>query len=626
MGFIAGEIRFDGVRPAAKALEQCIAGIADSKDGVTVAGSRQGDGLVACAARGLQGSAAVVADPDTGIMVAADATFYQAVTPARPRANSVAEEVLQAYLAWGTDCPDRVDGDFSFVIWDAGRQRVFAATDPAGVRPLYFAFVPGVHFSFASDAWKLAQMIGQDTRIPESRLVEQLVNPLEVLENWSPLVSGTRWLEAGHSIVVESRKLTTRKYWTPGARAPGLAREDASGWIDGLRSHFEEAVRKRVAQSRRPGVLLSGGLDSSSVLGVAAGLPRAAAIDTFSLIDSASLCCPETRAINVMNAAVSTRPHLIDSASAEADAEQVRPYLWQSPRYLAGRGALVHLSFARARQLGVDSVMDGLDADALFSHGGMGAWAAEGRWRELRGNARKFKRLSNGFPHPYMTMPRAIASLTIPSSLRGALTLLRARKGLQDNLHASLLAKDAIDKWHIRARYGDFLGLMHDYRKNIANRPQRSGMDNPVVLDGIRRMGARAAQHGLQLMHPFLDRELMDFCAWIPPFLLMKNGRTKWAMRKAMNRYLPHEIAWRADKTHIGTRFDRVVLQPVFERFVRDLPLGNAAVSGYVDHARVLALAERWKAGGVADVAQLNEILLLEYWLQHNQDKVLWGS
>ena len=124
----------------------------------------------------------------------------------------------------------------------------------------------------------------------------------------------------------------------------------------------------------------------------------------------------------------------------------------------------------------------------------------------------------------------------------------------------------------------------------------------------------------------FMKRKCFhDFCAWIPQHLRMKNGRTKWIMRKAMNRYLPHAVAWRADKHHIGANFDRVVLQPVLDRFELDLAAGNAKVQTYIDKERVLAMAARWRAGDIAAVCGLTELLLLEHWLQHNSDKVRWG-
>ena len=118
----------------------------------------------------------------------------------------------------------------------------------------------------------------------------------------------------------------------------------------------------------------------------------------------------------------------------------------------------------------------------------------------------------------------------------------------------------------------------------------------------------------------------MDFCAWIPPFIRMRNGRTKWVMRKAVNAYLPHSVTWRSDKTHIGARFDRIVLQPILDQLEPALRRGTAEVQAYVDRDSVLGLADRWGQGELGAVLRLTPVLLLEHWLRHNRDKVAWGT
>ena len=561
-------------------------------------------------------------DPESGVQVVADATLFGRYPPGM----TASETLCRSYLAEGAAMLDRLDGDFAFVIWDPRVAQVFAATDPTGVRPLYFAYSQGVHFSFASDPRALGKMLGLDLRIPESRLVEQLVNPLEILENLEPLVPGTRWLTGGHCIQATRERLLVQKYWIPGANNPGLRADDVSGWVDGVKWHFEQAMQKRLVHAGRLGILLSGGLDSSSALGVASYLVAGQELDTFSLVDSETINCPETLAIKRMNASFRTRPHLIDSADCEDSAERARSLILESPRYLSGRAAYMHLSFAFARDSGVRTIMEGTDADTLFSHGGARDWLVEGRWRELRSNVRKSRILSEGYVSPYLKWQYGLASLVVPVSIRQVLATASRFSDWEQPMRDSLLNAHSLKHFRIRGRGQAFDRMMKSHIRETYGRTQRSGMDNPIVLDGVRRMNSRAATHGVQLMHPFMDRALMDFCAWIPSFVRMRNGRKKWVMRKAMTPYLPHNVAWRADKMHIGSRFDRKVLRPVLERMVVDLRRGTAAVQSYVDTQRILKIAERWQAGEIEAVWKLNSLLLLEHWLQHNRDKVLWGS
>ena len=626
MRCIAGQIRWDGAPPGEARMAR------DFGQWSGHAGAPQGHWFAANAGMVASGDLLAPGDPgvhwdaSADVAVVVDGTFYDAADAGDARSPQVAEIVCRSYLAHGDACVESLDGDFAFVVWDRRRQRVLAATDPTGVRPLYFAHAEGTHFSFASDAGLLARMLGQDARIPESRLVEQVIGVLEILENLQPLVPGTHWLEGGHMLVATAKSLSVRRYWTPGAGGPPLPTDsDADAWVEGLQWHFEQAVRKRTRHADRVGVLFSGGLDSSAVLGVAGRVLHGRTVDTYSLIDSGRPECPETLAILRMNAAVPVQPHLIDCAACEVDAAQARALLPASFRFLSGRAAFMQLSFARAAQAGVGVMMDGLDGDTLFSHGGARSWLLAGRWRELRRNARLAARL-RGRPDPGLNWMRSLAGLCAPRPVHGVLQAIRDRLHRQEWIGLSMLNAKTHQRLSIPARFQAFDEMMARYRRQVGSRPQRSGMDNPIVLDSVRRMNARARQHGLQLMHPFMDRALMDFCSWMPSFFRMKDGRTKWAMRKAMEPYLPHDVTWRADKMHIGAMFDRQVLQPVLEQLTADLKAGQAAVQAYADKGRVLALAEEWRKGDISAVCTLTEILLLEHWLQHNRDKVLFDQ
>jgi asparagine synthase (glutamine-hydrolysing) len=413
----------------------------------------------------------------------------------------------------------------------------------------------------------------------------------------------------------------------PGEHALDVPSPNApeKAWVEAFSLHFERAIAKRLSVTTSRGVLFSGGLDSASVLGVSSSLLQSGEVDAFSLIDSSVPSCQETLAITRTLRACAARPHLTDCHSCERDAAEARALLVGMRRFMSGRFAFMALAFSRSGLTGVQTLFDGVDGDSLFSLGGGRDWIVSGRSRELQRNARKRRQLGGFTPAASFHLGYGLLSALAPSVLR---TLARRRCAAQlqmEEIENSFLNRNAIDDFYIPDRCGQLESMLASHQKKAEARPQRSSMDNPIVLDAFRRVNERAREQGIQMMHPFADRALMDFCAWIPQHLRMKNGRTKWIMRKAMNRYLPHAVAWRADKHHIGANFDRVVLQPVLDRFELDLAAGNAKVQTYIDKERVLAMAARWRAGDIAAVCGLTELLLLEHWLQHNSDKVRWG-
>ena len=168
---MAGEVRFDGLP----------AGLGD-KSKLTMPGQwmhRQAGRLV-LDIRHWGGRGRVSVYQDDGLVVVADSRLYSRspLLDASGRAApgpSDAAWIAQGYRQWGEDLPLRLDGDFAFVLVDLGRERVLAATDPVGVRPLFYRHQPGRSFAFSSSEADLADQLGLDARMAESRVLYPLV-------------------------------------------------------------------------------------------------------------------------------------------------------------------------------------------------------------------------------------------------------------------------------------------------------------------------------------------------------------------------------------------------------------------------------------------------------------------
>ena len=566
----------------------------------------------------------VYAHSTDGLLVVAEGRLF--ARGGGEAGKGIAKTIGDLYRRWADDLIQHMDGEFAFVIWDQKRQCVVAAVDALGIRPLYYRHENGASFGFASSPYTLAAMLGLDARVDESRVVEQLVLAMEVVESWNPLVLGISRLEGGHLLVATRENVNTRRYWSPAqASSPGLRDTDIKGWVEGVEWHVREAVQKRMGQCGRMGVLLSGGLDSSVVAALASDMQAEMPLDCYSLIDNSRSSCVETAAINTMRAAFPLELHSIDCSSHEVDALEARALISRSPRFLSGRGAFLHLSFARAASAGVGILMDGIDADSLFAHGSAKEWVARGLWHDLKSNRRKLKRLRPGYSTSYLNPLRGAATIALGPALKPLLKQYRHNASIRWFLRMSLLNESALQRFGIRERLREYQDRMDAYTDRRARRIQRSAMDSPIIEDGVRRMGARAAEHEVRLTHPFMDRQLIEFCAWIPPQLMLKNGRTKWIMRKAANAWLPHSVCWRGDKHDIGFKFDRAVLQPVLDRLEVDLANGAAAVQAYVQVPKVQALIAQWRVGNIDAICRLTDLLLLENWLQYDPSRVRWG-
>ena len=560
-----------------------------------------------------------------GVVVIADCTLYERQQLANAlgisvRDGSAAELLAQAYLHWGEDMLARLDGDFAFVICDSVNRVVFAATDPMGMRPLYFRYTAGESFVFSTSQDILAAWAGLDARIPISRLLESLVD-LEPLAYIQPVIPGVERLPASHACRVTSDRVVHWRYWTPYERSPGLRENDVGGWVEGLRWRMTEAVRKRMADGVRMGVMFSGGLDSSVVLALACAQTPAGDITAYSMLDRSNLACAETLAIDRMVAATHATPLQIDLADVEADAQAARDALAGASGFLSGRAGFLLLLCQRAAASGVHVLMNGSDADALFYfHDHLERVVQSGRFNHAMRDARKLDRLLGG--NFYEAKVRRLRVLTmIPSRPRRMLSALRYRVNGSKFVQVIPLSAEVIRQHHLQRRASELLQLQ---QKPNPGKPQLpiSRMDELGTIDGVWRIRSRIHESGGELRCPFLDRELMEFAAWIPLELRLRHGRHKWILRKAMNPYLPHAVAWRGDKSHLGTDFDRAMLAPVLQKVIRDLRTDGPAIAPYVDRDRFLHEAARWKEGSMEASARLVPLLLLEHWLQHNHDKV----
>jgi len=185
------------------------------------------------------------------------------------RTRSDTESILHAYEEYGPDCVSRFRGMFAFAIWDAPRRRLFLARDRFGVKPLYYA-ESGGSLIFASEVKSLLASGEVEPRLREDRIAEQVC--MGYLAGEDTLLEGIRKLPAGHTMCVDENGCRVEQYWDFPSRSE--SRENVPRSSAGLRGRFlgllDESVRLRLMSDVPLGAFLSGGIDSSAVVGLMA--------------------------------------------------------------------------------------------------------------------------------------------------------------------------------------------------------------------------------------------------------------------------------------------------------------------------------------------------------------------
>jgi len=179
------------------------------------------------------------------------------------------EVILKAYAAWGDQCVERLTGMFAFVVWDMHNQRLFLARDRLGIKPLYYSQTKE-GFLFGSNIQSILAAGGVDTSIDPVALHHQFTLHA-VIPAPRTILNGVRKLQPGHSLSIDKEGHTQlRRYWQLYACRPAEPFTEEE-WIEAVHGALKKSVKRRLEIADVPvGVLLSGGLDSSLLVGLLA--------------------------------------------------------------------------------------------------------------------------------------------------------------------------------------------------------------------------------------------------------------------------------------------------------------------------------------------------------------------
>ena len=175
------------------------------------------------------------------------------------------ELILQAYATWGTACVDHLKGDFSFAVWDAAHKQLFCARDHFGIKPFYYA-VLGDLFIFSNTLNCIRMHPRVSDKLNDAAIGDFLLFGLNY-NNATTSFHDIQRLPPAHSLTVLPQRIKVQRYWA--APTDGRIRyRKPEEYVENFKCLLESAVNDRL-RTDVVGILLSGGLDSSSVAAVA---------------------------------------------------------------------------------------------------------------------------------------------------------------------------------------------------------------------------------------------------------------------------------------------------------------------------------------------------------------------
>ncbi len=493
------------------------------------------------------------------------------------------EVILKAYHAWGEKCVERFFGMFAFAVWDMRHRSLFLARDRFGIKPLYYSLA-GARLRFASSTQALLAAGGVDTSIDPIALHHHFTLH-GVVPAPRTLLAGVRKLAPAATLSFDAEgQAAQRTYWTLNATRPAQPLSERE-WIAAARLVLDRAVeRHRLASDVPVGVLLSGGLDSSLLVALLAG--HVDDLLTFSVgfedVGAGAEKADEFEYSDLVVERVQTRHHkyLIPNAEVlkrlpEAVANMAEPMVAQD--------AVAFYLLAEKVSEEVKVVLSGQGADEVFA----GYFWYPLMEAEYGNDLKRFRThyFDRGHGEYLETVTDAYASPDVTSEL------VKERLSLpgSDTFLDSVLRFD---------------------------------VTTLIVDDPVKRVDNMTMAWGLEARVPFLDHELVELAARMPPELRLKEGG-KFPLKAIARGLVPDAVIDRPKGY-----FPMPALKHVrgeFLEFMRAILDSDACRNrglfrrDYVE--KLLAAPEAESSYTAIRGNKLWHLAALELWLQRNVDQ-----
>lgn len=456
----------------------------------------------------------------------------------RFRTGSDVEVIVHLYEDYGVDCLQHLRGMFGFALWDARRHRLLLARDRLGIKPLHYALTTdALYFASELKSILIAEQVERQINLPA--LSDLFI--FGFVTGAKTLFTKLRRLPPGHYLLYQDGMASLHQYWDlhfP-ARGETLPQRSPAEWAEALFEKLTEAVRLHLRSDVPVGAWLSPGIDSSSVVALMRRLTDQP-VHTFTL----SFEDPELDEVRMHKTMESFPGYDLTNERAycgEKDFERFPKTLWHCEEPSAVEIPRMILAETAARDVKV--ILNGEGSDEVF--GGYGWYQLDKLLRPLARLPLSLRRLMLLGPLVPKWRPRASRIHVAPRkmNLQRYAHLIGALNG---GLHAQLFSSDFLALLSNREE-PDFSLTPPEQFETWHPFTQLQYYDLKIRLpDFVTHSLDRASMaYSLEARVPYLDHELVEFCARIPPSLKMRWLEEKYILRQALGGILPQEILQR---------------------------------------------------------------------------------
>jgi asparagine synthase (glutamine-hydrolysing) len=532
------------------------------------------------------------------------------------RTRSDTEVIAHGYEEWGDRAVERFRGMFAFAVWDERRRRLLLARDRVGVKPLHYSILEGRGIVFGSEIKSLLA----DPEVSRDWSPEAIDAYLTLLYIPAPqsVFRAIRKLPPAHYLVAEEGMVTVRRYWDltfSSAVTQSGAAVSEQQHLEDIDCAIADAVRLRLISDVPLGAFLSGGIDSTTVVAHMVETSDAPVVTVSVGFDDARF--------DELEHAERVARHLgceFHPRQADPHVETLLPTLaWHFDEPFADSSAVpTYYVSAAARSL---------VTVALSGDGGDELWAGYARHR-VEGWEAKMRRAFG----PAAAIV-GMAAGALPLSVKGA-RALRHLALAPDAAHAQKHAYELFESGAKARLYTE--GFLSLARRADPFAPFRDAwhactstdpVDRAMYVDFrtylpddiMTKVDRMSMAVSLEAREPLLDHPLLERAAKVPSALKLKNGQTKYLLRRLLERRAPRAILERT-KQGFAAPIGEWLRGPLAAMTGDLLTDGRLRARGLFQQSDVERLWNEHRTGRVDHRHRLWQLLMLELWFRRFVD------
>ena len=532
--------------------------------------------------------------------------------------RSDTEVIVHAWEAWGEACVDRFRGMFAFALWDRNRDTLFLARDRLGVKPLFYALLDDGTFLFGSELKSLLAHGGlrrdiDPLAVEEYCALGYVAEPRCIFRQAKKLPPAcTLKVGRGGTALAEPRE-----YWD--VRFTLDARISVEEACHELEKRLTESIRLRMISEVPLGAFLSGGVDSSTVVAMMAGLSQEP-VNTCSIsfadpaYDEAAFAqkvADRYRTRHFVDRVESDDFDLIDTLARLYD----EPYADSSaiPTYRVCQLARKHVTVALSGDGGDESFGGYRRYWLHMMEERMRAALPLGLRRPLFGTLGRLYPKADWAPRMFRakTTFEALARNSVEAYFHSVSVIRNGQRGqiFSDAFKAQLggySAQQVFDRHAAKAGTDDPLALI-----------QYIDLHTYLIGDINTKVDRASMAHSLEVREPLMDHPLVEWLATLPTSLKMRGTESKFLLKKAMEPHLPHDIMYRP-KMGYAVPLARWFRGPLRQRVRDDLLGGPMLETGWFNPDAIRQIVEQHESGRSDHSTPIWVLLMFDAFLRNN--------